>query len=1466
MLSVVVYGRNDNHGYNLHKRVALSLNCFSEILKDPDDEIIFVDYNTPDEYPTLIETIQDTLTEKARSTVRVLRAYASVHRNYAEKTPFPVVESIARNIGFRRTNPANKWVLSTNTDMILAPRSPNASFSDILGGLEDGFYLLPRFELPEALWELLDRHEPGEVINRVRGWGKQFAINEVINRPLVRYDAPGDFQLALREDMFKLSGMDERMLLGNVHVDSNLCRRMEALRGGLRSLITDMFGYHCAHTRTATFVHGRDKVSNDFERFVREVKDWRLPDQEETWGKPAGQIEEIVVGAAGSSLFEKALERAIKPLEKPYEEINWGHSNREAFRYSIDHVASFLASAIAPLPKDYSIGVVPSRPDMLVCLLRMWSELGFRGEVGLRRDDMKRMTDSISLNDAPMASHIVTSPDSEFFTKHDVYLFEFGLISEAGDMTVESDAPHMTKDADSLSSVLAALEAFVRVEKKHIRAHPPRRCIFVGVANNRFEPMINDTFDVTHTPFTSRIRQGFVHVSPQAGAKTGFDPRTVGAALQEVAGRSANPPADEIVRTWAEIHDLLEGRAQSAQFGKAHVDLLRIARDRGLIKMDADRSSSALDEIDKRRQSRTLAGELSVDLLPESAPPLASINKLADPADWERPEWFETVRRFFGGEDAYSTYNRHRDVWLQSQVVRALRQSGLGPNSDVLVVSEHPDDIYALLSQICRRVYVCRSAFEASTNIRSFEKERWLDVGVLPRPGKIEFLEEGLAETSPASVDFVLMARNCAQQHGAFGLIRALENAARALRPGGRAVLALDIAVGRVHREDTIGAAALTALLEDVARKTGLEAVEPPDFRLSPQALDMTVDAKRELDRPHFVREHSGGLVAAGLLALSKQRASDPEMWRELRQPRLGWVLRSTSDHLQVSDPFQAVDGAIRVHWDAPVGAIARLTNMRLPGGSYVLPISVTPDPHVPDERSVLSVEVTAGGNGILALRDIVAREARAGEVLIPFTVKEALPGALSRVDIQLNTLGRAGLIVKPHDLRPASHATPFQSRMDLAARNTLAPSAWRRGEEIIVEPEAEQRHFLYGPYRRLSPGWWRLSLDLSIEGAKDPEFGVVDLEILIGANNLLPPAVKLTQSLCAAGPIVLSFHVPAAMALFPGFAGAFEFRLQYNGGARVVVKSFIVETTEGPCLGDTWMFTFDRLVDRRTGSALMWLPAGRWSVASFPPIHGGLSVSTGDRALVEKINFEPAEDSVAFNLPKSKGRGPMKFNVSAAEGFNSQLVLSPEFDLLRQVETTAAQGNGGRPIDASVTGRTASLTYPQALASDALGDKRQRMLIVGAAPLSGPARTPERPPGAADTYLKLAGANSLRHAMRTIRSCRFETAIIDFADSDFNMQPIPRVRRVLALMMWLRLIGVIRSTSRRMIVEVHELHARRSGPAGTDALRRGLFRRADEITLPDDETCEVMQRLFPEVMDKVTLRSPPDRFAQLVG
>lgn len=284
MISVLLYGRNDSHGYNLHKRAAISLNCIAQVLDHADDEIIFVDYNTPDDMPTFVEAIQDTLTEKAKRRIRILRIRPEIHERFKHKTHLVALELVSRNAAARRSNPANRWLLSTNTDMVFVSRNDAQSLSDVAAKLKDGFYHLPRFELPECLWELLDRLDPEGIIEAIRDWGVRFHLNDVVYmNDTVIYDGPGDFQLALRDDVFAIDGFHEEMLLG-WHVDLNFAKRMKLYRGDVKSALPLLYGYHCDHTRQATVLHSRGRVENDMGRFFFDVSQAGVPDQKDSWG------------------------------------------------------------------------------------------------------------------------------------------------------------------------------------------------------------------------------------------------------------------------------------------------------------------------------------------------------------------------------------------------------------------------------------------------------------------------------------------------------------------------------------------------------------------------------------------------------------------------------------------------------------------------------------------------------------------------------------------------------------------------------------------------------------------------------------------------------------------------------------------------------------------------------------------------------------------------------------------------------------------------------------------------------------------------------------------------------------------------------------------------------------------------------------------------------------------------------
>ena len=251
MISIILYGRNDNYGYNLHKRAALSFNCMAEVLEQDDDEILFVDYNTPNDFPTFPEAIQDTLTKKACERLRILRVRPHVHQRFKSKTRLVALEPIARNVAVRRSNPDNRWILSTNTDMIFVPQRA-ASLDEIVDSLPSGFYHAPRIEIPETLWESLDRTEARAAIDTVRHWGWSLHINEIVlGSPFILYDGPGDFQLMQRSDLFQIDGFDETMLLG-WHVDLNIAARLTLVHGRVGDLGGAVYGYHCDHTRQIT--------------------------------------------------------------------------------------------------------------------------------------------------------------------------------------------------------------------------------------------------------------------------------------------------------------------------------------------------------------------------------------------------------------------------------------------------------------------------------------------------------------------------------------------------------------------------------------------------------------------------------------------------------------------------------------------------------------------------------------------------------------------------------------------------------------------------------------------------------------------------------------------------------------------------------------------------------------------------------------------------------------------------------------------------------------------------------------------------------------------------------------------------------------------------------------------------------------------------------------------------------------
>jgi hypothetical protein len=374
MLSIVVYGRNDNHGYNYHKRLAISLNCIAETLSDPSDEIIFADYNSPDDFPTIVEAIQDTLTPKTKKHLRILRI--RTHHHERKKTHLSVLETVSRNAAICRSNPENKWILSTNPDMIFVPSEPTKSLTSLIEALPDGFYLLPRFSLPESFWELsLDRLSPKENIDFLRDQSAVFHLKTTVRRQgFLKYDNPGDFQLMLRNDIFQIGGFDEEMVKG-WHVDSNLCKRMALLGRAGKSLENELIAFHCDHNRKESLVHQRID-ENDWERFISQVNSAVAANP--NWGLQGEEIEEIRL-KTNPHIF--ALSSALSHAVKSDYVIDIHLNSFNTLIYVPARVFAGLADHLCHLPRTIDIAYIGHNIELLNLCHKYLKEKGFSGKI-----------------------------------------------------------------------------------------------------------------------------------------------------------------------------------------------------------------------------------------------------------------------------------------------------------------------------------------------------------------------------------------------------------------------------------------------------------------------------------------------------------------------------------------------------------------------------------------------------------------------------------------------------------------------------------------------------------------------------------------------------------------------------------------------------------------------------------------------------------------------------------------------------------------------------------------------------------------------------------------------------------------------------------------------------------------------------------------------------------------------------
>ncbi len=505
MISIILYGRNDSYGYNLHKRAVISLNCMAEVLRDKDDEILFVDYNTPDDFPTFPEAVYDNLTKQARSRVRVLRVREKIHRRYKDRTHLATIEPVARNVGLRRSNPKNRWILATNTDLIFAPVKGD-SLTEIVRKLPDGFYGAPRIEVPETLWETLDRRDPKACIKAVRSWGSRFHLNEfVYGNDDILFDAPGDFQLMLRSDLFANDGFDEAMISG-WHIDYNISKRLRMIYEQIGDLSDSIVGYHCDHTRQVTPMHKHGGVENSIELFIDSLTRPDIPGQRDSWGCAGDPIEEVSLKSQPGQRYIPLLGNIIRqPLKAPLRVAYRAESYNQT-TYSPEHLLPFLADLFSSAPRSWSIGWIGVNRRTLDLFSQAWTSLGFLGEILVQ----PAVAEQLDLNVRTGVRRAKSV--EEINARADAFVFDFTTL--AGGSLAEPEGMIDQAFAIDFGTTFRALLAKER--QRMAAGDAPRRFIGLNAIHNDFERVIVADVGAARTPFSLRMRHGFVLKDPPA--------------------------------------------------------------------------------------------------------------------------------------------------------------------------------------------------------------------------------------------------------------------------------------------------------------------------------------------------------------------------------------------------------------------------------------------------------------------------------------------------------------------------------------------------------------------------------------------------------------------------------------------------------------------------------------------------------------------------------------------------------------------------------------------------------------------------------------------------------------------------------------------------------------------------------------------------------------------------------------
>jgi hypothetical protein len=595
------------------------------------------------------------------------------HRQFIGKTGLVALESQSRNIAVRRANPSNRWILSTNPDMVFVLRDSWKSLSQIAAEMPDGFFHLPRFEVPENLWEILDRRAPQDVIATIREWGRRFHLNEIVLGGYDNiYEAPGDFQLFLKDDFETIAGFDETMILG-WHADTNVARRMKLLRGRVDTAVNYVFGYHCGHTRQATSLHSHARTENSLDTYVKQVTEAVCHAQRESWGAPHWDFEERRLGRDQQRLAITPLARVLREEGPLTSEVALHVETYCGTTYSSDHVLPHLYNLVGELPPRRKFVFFGNDEHLLGPLAALLGEAGLEPTVIVPETVSDAIFERVRATGVPTKQ--AATPDA--LSEADFFVLQYPA----------ADVASSDQQQTLQWQCLRAFEAIAEVERQR-PLRDRRLLIVVNGTHTRMQDHLLANMSFTSIPYTARLRHGYINDEPA-------DPE---APLRNL------PQMPRVCELLGRIHPLLPAELQLFR------ELFAFPTQEGLIVSGWERlaveiealtgdpliasslfglSPSNAATINAQAKQAVSAAAARCAVVPEHVGPRVDVaTRLCSPADWEDEVWRKSAWRLFAGWHSYGIPARARWHWERLSLLHTLLSEvppGLNPR--VLVVS-----------------------------------------------------------------------------------------------------------------------------------------------------------------------------------------------------------------------------------------------------------------------------------------------------------------------------------------------------------------------------------------------------------------------------------------------------------------------------------------------------------------------------------------------------------------------------------------------------------------------------------------------------------------------------------------------------------------------------------------------------------------------------------------------------------